>query len=67
MRRSSSDRNDKVVWRLIVENASVGEHCDENHGEGEADGADVVAEENCGRLDANYHVVLAILAGVDRV
>lgn len=67
MRRRPSDGDPEIVVRLAVEDTGVVERADKHHGEGEADGADVVTEEDGGGFDTDFDVVAAVLAGVDCV
>lgn len=67
MKGGATNGDVEEVRGLLVEDARIGEGGDEQDGAAEGEGADEVTEHNSRRLDANLHVVLAILAGVDGV
>lgn len=67
MRCRSADRDQEIVVRLAVEDTGVVERADEHHSEGEADAADIFAEEDGGGFNTDFHVIATVLAGVDGV
>ena len=63
----AANRNPEVIRSLVIEDAGVVQGADEHHREDEAEGADVVAEHNCSRLDADLDVITTVLACIDGI
>ena len=67
MKGGATNGDVEVVWGLLIDDACVGEGRHKQNRTAEAEGADIVAKHDSGRLDANLDIVPAILTSVDRV